>query len=966
MVATAMATLEWPSPFPSSHLNSTHKSEIGLSMTANSPITVKQKPKLETTNNNSCSHKSEVDILYKQRRLKKELGILTSLERTRDIALETDIYGHLLEVCTAMKAITEGKQVHTHILKSGLEQNQYVVTKLIVLYSVCLNIEDAKLVFDRIYKRNVILWTAMIRGYARNGLFDEALRFFYKMQETGIQPDNFVYPLALKACGGLSDLDKGKKIHYQIVRNGLESDVFVGAALVDMYVKCGRIENARQVFDKMINRDVVSWNAMITGYAQNGYSNEALKLFHQMLESVVKPNSATMVSVLPAYADLGDLQEGVWIHDYIIKNQFESDISVRNSLIAMYAKCGNIGIARMLFDKMSKRDVVSWNAMIAAYAQNGHDKETFALFGRMLLSGVKPNSVTMVSILPVCARSADLLKGKEIHNYIIKYAFESNILVRNALIDMYAKCRCIQVARQLFNRMPKKDTVSWNAMISGYVFAGHGSEALELFSQMQLENVKPNEVTMLCVLPAFADNTDPDQKKWIHEFITRSGLESNLSAATALVSMYAKCGKVEAAKNVFEKMSNKDVLAWNAMITGYAQNAYVHEALRLFYQMQLEGVIPNSSTIVSVLSVCTNLAALRQGKCIHTYIIRSSVELDVSVHNALVTMYSKCGSLKTARRLFDEISEKDVVSWNAMIAGYGMHGHGKDALVLFSQMQQVGLKPDYVTFIEVLSACSHAGLVNEGWQYFDIMSRDYSITPRMEHYACMVDLLGRAGLLYEAYDFIKTMPIEPEANVWGALLGACRKFHNIKLGKCVSERLLELEPQNVGHYVLLSNIYAATGRWDDVTKVRKLQKDRGLKKSPGYSWIEIKNRVHAFVMRDRSHPETDKIYARLKSLAEQMKVAGYVPDTNFVLHDVEEEVKEDLLFSHSEKLAIAFGLINTKPGTPLWITKNLRVCGDCHTASKLISKIEGREIIVRDANRFHHFKDGLCSCGDYW
>ncbi|XP_057818267.2 pentatricopeptide repeat-containing protein At2g27610 isoform X2 [Cryptomeria japonica] len=806
----------------------------------------------------------------------------------------------------------------------------------------------------------------MIRGYARNGIFDEALRLFYKMQETGVQPDNFVYPLALKACGGLLDLDKGKKIHCQIVRNRLESDVFVGTALLDMYVKCGRIENARQVFEKMSKRDVVLWNAMITGYAQNGHSNEALKLFHQMLESGVKPNSTTMVSVLPAYADLGDLQEGVWIHDYIIKNQFESDISGRNSLIAMYAKCGNISIARMLFDKMSKRDVVSWNAMIAAYARNAHDKEAFALFRQMQLSGVKPNSVTIVSILPVCARSADSLKGKEIHNYIIKHGFESNILVKNALIDMYAKCGYTQVARQLFDRMPKKDTVSWNAMISGYVSAGYNSNALELFGQMQLEKIKPNEITMLCVLPAFSDITDPDQKKWIQDFVTRSGLESSVSAGTALVSMYSKFGKMEVAKNVFEKMSNRDVAVWNTLIAGYAKTEYRNEALTLFSQMQLEGVIPNSSTIVSVLYVCADLAALRQGKCIHSYLIRSGLELDVYFCNALVTMYAKCGRIKTARKLFDEMPERDVVSWNAMIAGYGMHGYGKDAFELFSQMQLSGLMPDYVTFIGVLSACSYAGLVHEGWQYFDSMNRDYCITPRMEHYACMVELLGRLGRLYEALDFIKMMPIKPEAKVWRTLLSACRKHHNIQLGKRAAQCLIELEPQNVVYYELLLNIYAAAGRWDDVVKVRKLQKDRGLEKSPGYSWIEIKNRVHAFVVGDKSHPQTDKIYAQLKSLVGHMKAVGYVPDTSFVLHDVEEEVKEDVLFSHSEKLATSFGLINTNPGKPLWITKNRTVCSDCHTALKFISKIEDREINLRDSNRFHHFKDGLCSCGDYW
>nr|ADE77588.1 unknown [Picea sitchensis] len=312
------------------------------------------------------------------------------------------------------------------------------------------------------------------------------------------------------------------------------------------------------------------------------------------------------------------------------------------------------------------------------------------------------------------------------------------------------------------------------------------------------------------------------------------------------------------------------------------------------------------------------------------------------------------------------MSNKNVVSWNAMIVGYGMHGHGEDALVLFTQMQQRGVKPNEITFISVLSACSHAGLVDEGWKCYNCMTLDYAITPTVEHYACMVDLLGRAGHLNEAWDFIEKMPIEPGASVWGAFLGSCRIHCNIELGERVAELLLNLDPDNAGYYVLLSNIYAAAGRWDDVAKVRKMMKEKDVKKSPGCSLIEVNNKLHSFVVGDISHPQTEAIYAMLETLARQMEAVGYVPCTDFVLHDVEEEIKENMLFAHSEKLAIAFGLISTRSGTSIRITKNLRVCGDCHSATKFISKIVKREIIMRDLNRFHHFKDGLCSCGDYW
>eukprot|EP01018_Ginkgo_biloba_P032700 Gb_11667 [translate_table: standard] len=907
----------------------------------------------------------DIRIIFKETRLRDATIILSVMDQ-RGMTVCSDIYGLLLQACTDPRALTEGKQVHAHVFKNGLNQNVYLATKLVSMYVMYGNLENARLVFDKMHKPNVVLWTTMIKGYVGNGFCEEALKLYYQMQQAGIEPDSFVFTLVLKACAGLSALQEGKRIHYQVVQKGLESNVFVGTAVVDMYVKCGSIDDARHVFDKMSESDVVLWNAMITGYAQNGYANEALTLFWQMLEVDIKPNSVTMVSILPACAHLADLQIAQWIHDYIIRNRFEAYISVANSLIVMYAKCGSIEVARGLFDKMSKRDVVSWNAMIAAYAQSGHDNTALTLFQEMQLANVKPNSVTMVSVLPVCTHLAALQKGKEIHNYIIKSGFESNLFIRNALIDMYAKCGSIQLARHLFDKMSKEDVVSWNAMIAGYVQTGLGNEALELFDQMLLANIKPNAVTMVCLLPAFVDITDLQRRKWIHDYIIRSGLESDVSVGTALLAVYAKCGNIDIAQNLFDKMSKRDVVAWNAMIAGYVQNGCANESLILFHQMQLAKVKPNSSTIVSVLSACANLAALQQGKCVHDYIIRSGLRSDVPVENALLTMYAKCGTIEVAHQVFEKMSRRDVVSWNAMIAGYGMHGQGKDALAIFFKMQQAGLKPDHITFVGVLSACSHAGLVDEGWQYFDCMRRDYCITPRVEHYACMVDLLGRAGHLDEAYDLITMMPLEPDASVWGALLGACRIHSNIELGECVSEHLIELEPKIVGNYVLLSNLYAAAGRWNDVAKVRAMQKDRGLKKSPGCSWIQIKNSVHAFLVGDKSHPQSKKIYAMLESLAGQMEASGYVPDTSFVLHDVEEEEKEDILFRHSEKLAIAFGLINTTPGTPLQITKNLRVCGDCHTATKFISKIVRREIIMRDANRFHHFKDGLCSCGDYW
>ncbi|XP_057823026.2 pentatricopeptide repeat-containing protein At3g12770 [Cryptomeria japonica] len=873
------------------------------------------------------------------------------------------IYSSLLQSCNSIRSLN---QIHSQIFTAGLDENIVLGAKLVNMYAMLDKMDCARQVFDRMPTRNIYLWNALIRGYARNGPCEEALALYYQMQEAGIQPDRFTFPVVLKACAELSDLQEGRKIHDCIVRSGFEDGVFVGNSLVAMYAKCGRIDVARLVFDKMPERDVVSWNALIDGLVQNGHEREALRLFDEMIMAGIDPGEVSFVSVLQACGRLGALQQGKWIHEHITQCGLLSNVKISNSLVAMYAKCGDLRVARQLFNSMSITDLVLWNAMIAGYSQNGYANEALELFRKMQLSNILPDSVTMVSLLQACSHLAAGLIGECLHSYVVRSGFRFDVILTTAFIDMYAKCGNMEIARKLFDRMPRRNEICWNAILAGHVQNGQFSQALTLFNYMQLSYMKPNCVTMISILPACAHLAALHQGKWIHSYIIKSGLELDIAVGTALVDMYAKCGSIEIARFLFDNMSNRNVISWNAMIAGYIQNAQASEAVTLFNQMQQGNLKPDMVSVISVASACANLAALQQGKAIHSYIIKHGFESNVVVGNSLIDMYTKCGSVDNSHQMFNNMFNRDVVSWNTMISGYGMHGRGEDALVLFSQMQHTEITPDSITFICVLSACSHAGLVHKGWEYFECMSRDYCITPAPQHYACMVDLLGRAGCLDEAENFIKNMPNEPAASVWGALLGACKIHRNVLLGERVAEHLFHLEPDKAGYYVLLSNIYAASGRWDDVSKIRTLMKDRGIKKTPGCSLIEVNNQIHAFVVGDESHPQSEQIYAMLKSLAREMEDAGYVPCTSSVLHDVEEEVKENMLFSHSEKLAIAFGLISTSPGMPIRITKNLRVCGDCHNATKFIAKIVKREIIVRDANRFHHFKDGSCSCGDYW
>ncbi|KAJ7528371.1 hypothetical protein O6H91_15G000800 [Diphasiastrum complanatum] len=888
-------------------------------------------------------------------------------QQMQDTGLAPDkvLFVVVLKACASLASLEQGRKLHSDIIKRGFQSDVVVGCTLVNMYAKCGCTEDARELFDNLSERDVVSWNAMIGGYAQNGLGKEALALYEQMKQEGMQPNNVTFVLLLKACACLAALEQGKQLHSEIMKRGFLSGVVVGNILVDMYAKCGCTEDARELFDNMSERDVISWNAMIAGYAQNGLGKEALALYEQMKQEGVQPDDVTFVLLLKACASLGALEQGKRLHSEIIKRGFQSDVVVGSTLVNMYAKCGCTEDARELFDNMSERDVVSWTAMIAGYAQNGLGKEALALYEQMKQEGMQPNSLTLVLLLKACASLAALEQGKQLHSEIIKRGFQSDVVVGSTLVNMYAKCGCTEDARELFDNMSERDVISWNAMIAGYAQNGLGKEALALYEQMKQEGVQPDNVTLVLLLKVCASIAALEQGKQLHYEIIKRGFQSDVVVGSTLVNMYAKCGCTEDARELFDNMSERDVVSWTAMIAGHAQNGLGKEALALYEQMKQEGVQPDNVTLVLLLNACASLAALEQGKQLHSVIMKRDFQSDVVVGSTLVDMYAKCGCTEGARELFDNMSERDVVSWNAMIAGYAQNGLGKEALALFEQMQREGTKPNEVTYISVLSACAHSGLVDQGRYFFDSMCKNQGVTPTKEHYACMVDLLGRAGCLADAELFINKMPIQPDIVVWMTLLGAARNHGHAEIGRRAFDRVVQLDPKNAAPYVLLSNIYAAAGKKDELAKIRNQMKEAGVKKMPGCSWIEVDNQLHAFVVGDATHPQSKEIHAELDRLVGLMKMAGYKPNLSFVLDDVEDE-KENALCGHSEKQAIAFGLINTPFGTPIRIKKNLRVCGDCHNATKIISKIVGRDISVMDANRNHHFKDGFCSCGDYW
>ncbi|CAN6446680.1 unnamed protein product [Victoria cruziana] len=591
--------------------------------------------------------------------------------------------------------------------------------------------------------------------------------------------------------------------------------------------------------------------------------------------------------------------------------------------------------------------------------------EAVAILDRFDASGVRPSAAIYSTLLQASLNQRALKEGRAVHEHMVNSGFQAGLFLCNRMIDMYSKCESFDEARQVFERMPERDACSWNTMISGYVRAGRLNDARRIFNEMpekdhfswstmmsgyirhnqppealnvygriQDEEAKSNKFVVSSALAACAMLQSLKQGKEIHGHIVRSGLDSDAVVWSALSDMYAKCGSIDEARYLFDRTSERDVVSW--------------------------------TTMIGVLSACAGQATEELGRQVHGRMTRIGFDPCTFAASALVDMYAKCGNIERARTLFSRIGSPDLISWTAMICGCAQNGLAEEAFQYFKRLMASGTKPDHVVFVGALSACTHAGLVDEGLELFHSITTTHGIAKTADHYACIVDLLGRVGRFKEAEEIICSMPIKPDKFLWSSLLGACRIHGNLELGKRAAEALFEIEPENAATYVTLANIYAAAGMWNEVLEVRKKMDGRGVIKKPGSSWIEVKRRVHVFLVGDRSHPRTEEIYRELDNLSTKMKEEGYVPDTNFVLHDVEEEQKEQNLSYHSEKLAVAFGIIATPPGALIKVIKNLRICGDCHTAIKFVSKITERQIVVRDSSRFHRFKNGQCSCRDFW
>ncbi|KAL4011465.1 hypothetical protein IC575_028524 [Cucumis melo] len=852
-----------------------------------------------------------------------------------------------MKACTLIGSRSIASKLHGQLISTGLCSSVFLQNHLLHMYSKCgliheafqifldskqrnvitwntiLNglldsgrVRDAEKMFDEMPLRDPVSWTAMMSGYFRNGQAMDTIKLFVSMfRDSDYVPDLFCFSCAMKACSSVGYIRIAHQLHGLSEKYGFGNNKVIQNSVIDMYIKCDAIYAAEQVFLRIEKPSLFSWNCMIYGYSKLHEMRRAVDTFRQMPE----------------------------------------------------------------------RDSVSWNTIISAFSQRGLHTKSLGTFVEMWIQGCQPNSMTYASVLSACANIYDFQWGKHLHARIVRIEPFLDVLVGNGLVDMYAKCGLIDASKRVFNTLRECNVVTWTSLISGIAHFGSQEEVYDIFYRMRKDCVILDTFILATILGVCEGEKNISIGEQLHGFTVKTGMNSSVPVGNATLSMYAKCGdfekaslafetmaahdviswttmitsftrsgNVERARDYFNRMPERNVISWNAMLGAYCQNSFWEEGLKLYILMQRQEVRPDWITFVTTISACSELAISKLGTQILSQAVKVGLGSDVSVANSAITLYSRCGRIEEAQKIFDSIQEKNLVSWNSIMGGYAQNGEGRKVIEVFQNMLMVGCRPDHITYIAILSGCSHSGLVKEAKYHFNSMTKDFGISATPEHFVCMVDLFGRAGLLKLALDLIDQMPFKPNASIWGSLLSACRIHHDTEMAELAMKNLLELNTENFESYILLANAYSSSGRLECVSEVRQVMKEKGVQKDPGCSWIEVCNRVHVFTANETSHPQMKDIYKALEDIVKKIKDDyGYVDRSSFVGY-------------HSEKLAIAFGLISLPDWMPIYVMKNLRVCNDCHQVMKLISLVVMRKLVVRDGHRFHHLENGSCSCGDYW
>ncbi|KAF8096849.1 hypothetical protein N665_0299s0013 [Sinapis alba] len=834
-------------------------------------------------------------------------------------SISTTNFSSVYRECAKQGVVEVGKQAHAHMVLSGFRPTTFVLNCLLQVYTNSRDLLSASMLFDRMPLRDVVSWNTMINGYAKskdmvkassffnsmplrdvvswnsmlsgylqNGESFKSVEIFVEMGREGVGFDCRTFAVILKACSCIEDNSLGMQIHGIVVRVGYDTDVVAASALLDMYAKCKRFDESLRVFRGIPEKNSVSWSAIIAGCVQNNLLSLALMFFKEMQKVGGGVSQSIYASVLRSCAALSELRLGGQLHAHALKSDFAADGIVRTATLDMYAKCDNMQDAQILFDKSENLNRQSYNAMITGYSQEEHGFKALLVFHRLMLSGLGFDEISLSGVFRACALVKGLSEGLQLYGLAVKSSLSLDVCVANAAIDMYGKCQALAEAFRVFDDMRRRDAVSWNAIIAAHEQNGKGYETLSLFVSMLRSSIEPDEFTFGSVLKACAGGSLGYGME-IHSNVFKLGMTSNSSVGCSLIDMYSKCGMIEEAEKIHsrlflggnvpeevEKMHNKRLqelcVSWNSIISGYVTKEQSEDAQVLFTRMMEMGITPDKFTYATVLDTCANLASAGLGKQIHAQVIKKELQSDVYVCSTLVDMYSKCGDLHDSRLMFEKAQKRDFVTWNAMISGYAHHGKGEEAIKLFERMILENIKPNHITFISILRACAHMGLVDKGLEYFYMMKTEYGLDPQLPHYSNMVDILGKSGKVEKALKLIREMPFEADDVIWRTLLGVCAIHrNNVEIAEEATAALLRLDPQDSSAYTLLSNVYADAGMWERVSDLRRSMRSFKLKKEPGCSWFELKDELHLFFIADKAHPRWEEIYEEIGLIYSEMK-----------------------------------------------------------------------------------------------
>ncbi|XP_039018252.1 pentatricopeptide repeat-containing protein At3g02330, mitochondrial [Hibiscus syriacus] len=844
---------------------------------------------------------------------------VSTLATTQTIPRKKKTFSHIFQECSNQTSLNTGKQAHCQMIISGFVPTVFVANCLLQLYIKCGHLGYATKVFDKMSQRDVVSWNAMIFGNASNRMMETARRYFddmpekdaiswnsltsgylkngeclksilvfLEMNKAGVGFDWTTFAVVLKSCTFLEEFDVGLQVHGVAVKVAFDRDVVTGSALVDFYGKCRRLDDSIRYFYEMPEKNWVSWSAVIAGCVQNGKFIKGVELFKEMQRGGIGVSQSTYASVFRSCAGFSAFWLGRQLHGHSLKTNFASDLIVGTAILDMYAKCGNMIEARKIFNLFPNHNLQSFNAIIIGYAQSCQAIPALQLFRHLLKSDLGFDEISLSGAFSACAVIKGYLEGVQVHALAVKTTLESNICVANAILDMYGKSGALAEACRVFYEMEKRDAISWNAVIAAHEQNGNEEATLSHFVSMLHSGIEPDEFTYGSVLKACAGQKALDYGMEIHNRTIKSGIGLHSFVGSALVDMYCKCGMMEEAEKIHDRIEQQTMVCWNAIISGFSLQKESEKAQNFFAGMLEVGVNPDHFTYATVLDTCANLATVGLGKQIHAQIIKLELQSDVYICSTLVDMYSKCGNMYDSKLIFQKATNRDFVTWNAMICGYAQHGLGEEALQIFEDMIKENVTPNHATFVSVLRACAHIGLVEKGLNYFALMSSGYGLVPQLEHYSCMVDVMGRAGQITEALRLINDMPFEPDDVIWRTLLSICKIHGNVDVAETVVDSLLRLDPQDSSAYILLSNIYADAGLWDKVSYMRKMMRYNKLKKEPGCSWIEIKDEVHAFLVGEKAHPKCKEIYEMLGILVDEMRC--YMADIDFLLEELQISV----------------------------------------------------------------------------